>query len=129
MPAVLSGSLSIVLPQIELAPDGELLPFFRYAGIPSSTRWDCGALVGTEESDGKHALVYRVDREGEVERIFFAIPDSGFVQVRAIAGSPDRSLLLTGQAYDPEGRLPDLGVGVEGPAPGQGVVVRAHWRR
>jgi hypothetical protein len=87
------------------APDVEMP-----AQLPSGVwfKWEGGALLGVDQStDGPTPapLLYRIDREGKREEIWFEIPGSALREIRAVAGGGDGAIAVCGSAYSSDSRL------------------------
>ena len=65
-------------------------------------KWGGGALLGVDQSmygATPAPLLYRIDRDGRREEIWFEIPGATLQRVRAVAGGDDGAIAVCGSAY------------------------------
>jgi hypothetical protein len=98
VPEVQSKSSLVAVPEgspdeILLTPDAQL-----------TSHWNWGTLVGVESNESSETLIYRMTGPGEPERVRCSIPDAGYIFIREIAGGPDRSIAICGQAFGNDGK-------------------------
>ena len=61
--------------------------------------WSGRSMLGLEINSSNQALIYSVDRDGNREEVWVAIPDAGFIRIYCLAGTPDGAIVASGSAY------------------------------
>jgi hypothetical protein len=73
--------------------------------VSGHMRWMGNHLAGCDYCEGKHPIVWAVDRQGKRQAFDFDIPGAGYINVRDVAVGQDGSITAVGLAISGEHRL------------------------